>query len=89
MSEEMEIIDLEHEDGTEQRHAITVGNGALLGALSSIIVMSLNYVIERLAGLPLVLNWGLRIDLQKRQKGVLHFSSSSFSVLLLDFFSSL
>ena len=33
MSEEMEIIDLEHEDGTEQRHAITVGNGALLGAL--------------------------------------------------------
>ena len=82
MSEEMEIIDLEHEDGTEQRHAITVGNGALLGALSSIIVMSLNYVIERLAGLPFVpydiFDWFARI-----LPGNVITAGSDFLVLIL------
>ncbi len=65
MSEKMEIDSLEHEDAVEQLHVVIGRDGALLGALSSIILMSLNYVIEHLAGLPFVpydiFDWFARI----------------------------
>jgi DMSO/TMAO reductase YedYZ molybdopterin-dependent catalytic subunit len=65
MSEEMEIESLQRNDATVPPRTITFADGALLGALSSVGVMALNYVIELLAVLPFVpfdiLDWLARV----------------------------
>jgi DMSO/TMAO reductase YedYZ molybdopterin-dependent catalytic subunit len=83
MSVEVDSVGLEHDDGVGREHKIAIGDGVLLGALTGIFMIGVNYLAEKLIHSPFlpfdIFDWIARV-----LPGNIVTAGIDFLVLLLE-----